>query len=153
MYHCWLQLSSALPFNHFMLPGPGHMCAWLCDLDTSHLGGYLQKYCLLQIRHCCSGKTNQWNMLDQISATLVQVLNKFLKLRQVANEKTVVGFRNILQVSGNSNLAGKVILLIEQKWFINNPEKLSSWARTGLAYFMIFKWFQSWLKINLNLLK
>lgn len=54
-------------------------------------------------------------MLDQISETLRQVLNKFLKKCQVANEKTVAGFRNILQVSGNSNLTGKVILLIEQK--------------------------------------
>lgn len=92
-------------------------------------------------------------MLDQISETLRQVLNKFLKICQAANEKTVAGFRNILQVCGNSNLAGKVILLIEQKWFINNPGKLSSWASTGLAYFMIFKWLQSWLKINLNNLK
>lgn len=67
--------------------------------------------------------------------------------------KTVAGFRNILEVSGNLNLAGKVILLIEQKWFINNLEKLSSWTSTGLEYFMIFKWFQSQLKINLNSLK
>lgn len=52
--------------------------------------------------------------------------------------KIVAGFRYILEVSRNLNLAGKVILFIEQKWFINNPEKLSSWTRTGLAYFMIF---------------
>lgn len=63
------------------------------------------------------------------------------------------GFRYILEVSRNWNLAGKVILFIEQKWFINNPEKLSSWTRTGLAYFMIFKSFQSQLRINLNSLK
>lgn len=67
--------------------------------------------------------------------------------------KTVAGFRNILEVSNNLNLAWKVILLIGQKWFINNPEKLSSWTGIGLAYFMIFKWFQSWFKINLNSLK
>lgn len=67
--------------------------------------------------------------------------------------KTVAGFRNILEVSSNLNLAWKVILLIEQKWFINNPEKVSSWTGIGLAYFMIFKWFQSWFKINLNSLK
>lgn len=54
-------------------------------------------------------------MLDQNSETSPQVLKKFLKICQVENEKTVVSFRNILEVSGNSNLARKVILLIEQK--------------------------------------
>lgn len=43
------------------------------------------------------------------------MLNKFLKTGQIANEKTVAGFRNIWEASGNSNLAGKVVLLIEQK--------------------------------------
>jgi hypothetical protein len=53
-------------------------------------------------------------MLDENSETLLQLL-KFLNISQITNEKTVVSFRNILEVSGNSNLAGKVILLIEQK--------------------------------------
>lgn len=75
-------------------------------------------------------------MLDENSETLLQLL-KFLNISQITNEKTVVSFRNILEVSGNSNLAGKVILLIEQKWFINNLGKLSIWTHSGLAYFMI----------------
>lgn len=82
-------------------------------LHTSE--AYLQKYCLLEIKRCCSGKTNYSNTMDQIFETLLQVLNKLLKTCQVANEKTVAGLRNILEVSGDSNLAGKVILLIEQK--------------------------------------
>lgn len=44
-------------------------------------------------------------MLDQTSEILLQVLSKLLKTCQIANEKTVAGFRNILEVSGNSNLA------------------------------------------------
>lgn len=53
-------------------------------------------------------------MLDENSETLLQLL-KFLNISQITNEKTVVSFGNILEVSGNSNLAEKVILLIEQK--------------------------------------
>lgn len=54
-------------------------------------------------------------MLDENSETLLQLLKKFLNISQISNEKTVVSVRNILEVSGNSNLAEKVILLIEQK--------------------------------------
>lgn len=54
-------------------------------------------------------------MLDRISEILLHVFNKVLKICQADSVKTVVGFRNILEVSGNSNSAGKVILLIEQK--------------------------------------